>query len=319
MKIAVHALFAVLVAILLILPGALSAVGAGPRTTPTELSAAFRDAPGDGIQSDIYQKPYISNNDTSGYPNNVQINPNGSLYMRIQQNRRLVFRFGDPIREAGLDSAGRLYCRGYNPTPLKTYNFTYGSLPPFLQSGSSGETANDFTKITTAGVYRKVGSEWTYTTPFDLKSMAVKSPSGVTSPSVEYVGLDISFHSDWQNDEFMVKPEYYLWRGQEPPTGIVKVTRDAANRTWTVETLSAEDPLAWDLATHLAGEFPFNDGTPEKGPLPYPGFSDPGAPLAFQASLVMWVSSQPGKNGHPGGYCDLGDWRLPFFVTLRER
>jgi len=25
-----------------------------------------------------------------------------------------------------------------------------------------------------------------------------------------------------------------------------------------------------------------------------------------------------GKDGHPGGYCDLGDWRLPFQLTLTE-
>ena len=312
MKIAVHTAFAVLVAVLLVMPGSMSTIGAGPKATSIELSAAFRDYPDDGIRSDIPGKPYVSNSDTPGYPNNVLLQlPAGTLFMRIQQNRRLVFRFAELIREPSLDADGKLYCRGYNQTPLKSYDFTYGSLPSFLQDGASGEPANDFTRISTRGVYAKSGEVWTYTTPFSLTSM------GVTTPLVAYVGLSIDFHMDWKDYYFDVMPEYYLWRGQDPMTGIVKVTRDTAKKTWTIEPLPEDDPDARDLANHLADEFRFNTGGPTD-PLPYPGFVDPGAPLPFQASLFIWTSSQQGKDGHPGGYCDLGDWRLPFQLTLTE-
>ena len=86
---------------------------------------------------------------------------------------------------------------------------------------------------------------------------------------------------------FGVVPNYQLWSADVPLNGgVVKVTHPSAG-VWVIEPQSPNDaaPLR-SLGPNEAG---FKIGAPEE------------------------------RRVHPGGNCDLGDWVMPFQLTLYTR
>ena len=290
---------AVLVAVLLVQTGPISAQKGKPQPTekpqPIELSATLRSAPDDGIYSDNLTLAYISNSDTPSYPNNVLLRETGTLYMRIQKNRRVHFRFDvqgfsyPQPTHTYVPGNSTVTCHEYSQDGISGTRF-FVPAPAFLTSDGGFVTlTNDITFITTSASVRYVPP----VPPVTLGSW-VADPTLPTIAGMEenkaplYVWLSISFNTTDENESFFVHHNYQLWTGLSPRTGIAMVTHPDAD-TWVLV------PLPPDDLAH---------------PLRALGWND--------ASLSMTVGRDV-KAGHSGGYCDLGYWNMPFELTLTRR
>jgi hypothetical protein len=267
---------AVLLAFLLV-PGPISAQKT--KNSSTELGADFRDASGDKIHGNG-TGPFYSNNDTSGYPNDVVLAPNGSLYMRIQKTQRVFFDFDTPLRN-WLDENGEITCRAYSTDGRSGTVFSYpGPTPAFLP----GRPDNDFTLIVTGGGYTENNGQWSFSSTYvNLKTIPVGE--------VAYVAM--SFRFDIPEESFFMFFGSRIWTPDyaKPAngwTGIVQVTRDSGT-SWYIEPLPVDHPIA--LARGLQAD---------------------------QTSLFTLGSTGKG-NKSLSGNCDLGDWRMPFGLSLWVR
>jgi hypothetical protein len=287
--------FAVLVAWLLVQTGHIAARG-GPKPQSTELKAYLRSpATGDKIYSDDPGVPYTSNRDTAGYPNNVIFQPSGTLYMRIQKNRRVYFDFdigslSCPSTCTFAPGNLEVTCHEYSQDGVSGGVFTEET-PAFVKDGGTVTLTNDITFISTGAAVQYVPPA--PTAPPGTLGSWVADPT-LPTPTIPtmsvgdtlYVWLSISFDTTDENESFTIHHNYELWTGLSPRTGIAKVTHPLPD-TWVLE------------------------------PLP-PGDTDhPLRALGWnQASLSMAVGRDV-KAGHSGGYCDLGYWNMPFELTLK--
>lgn len=260
------------------IPGPTSAQRSKPPRT-TELYADFRDASGDKIHTGGAGSLY-SNDDTSGYPNNVIFSEGGSLYMRIQKTQRVFFDFNDPIR-GWEDPEWGVQCRAWSPTDTGTVFSLPGSPPAFLLG--DGRPDNYLTIIRTAGGYTSDDAgEWSYNTEFvDLRTIA----------TVAYVVMSIRF--DIPGESISMNFGSHIWtpdyaKPEHLFASIVQVTRASAT-TWVIEPLPVEHRIAFERGLE-----------------------------ADQTSLYMLGSTGKGKSALSGN-CDLGDWRMPFALTLTLR
>jgi hypothetical protein len=158
--------------------------------------------------------------------------------------------------------------------------YFYEPPPAFLSNG--GRPNNDIAWFVTLGSfpYDAVTGTWgPYTNGyFDLKSIAEGGEA--------YVAMNVRFDIVEQNEPFYVGFAFHLWVDPGMVTTIVKITR-TSTKSWYIETLPPDHPLAV-----LRGM------------------------QADQANLFMVASSE--RRGHGGGNCDLGDWLMPFAMTVTD-
>lgn len=267
----------------------------GAKLYPIELSATLRSDVNDGIYSDNPTVPYTTNRITASYPNNVILQEAGTLYMRIQKNRRVYFRFRIPSVVPSTYVAGdnQVVCREYSPDGISGKEFLENA-PAFLTNGGDVTQANDITFITTgASVRYQAYVPATETTPATPAGW-IEDASLPTIASMEvgpdplYVWLSVRFDTIDDDESFTIHHNYELWTGLKPRTGIAMVTHTDVN-TWVLVPLPPDDPAH-----------------------PFRALGD------NEASLSMVVGIHR-KDGHSGGYCDLGYWVMPFELTLTRR
>ena len=284
MRIALHALLALAIAVVLSLPGSMSAERP-VRYTEVELSADF-NAP-DGTCGTLFKictdgRLYTSNRLSKSYPNNVLFTSSGDLYLRIQRNQKLRFVFDTPARAYPVWPNQNLVCRSYS---LNAYTSDddedWGlSAPAFLNA--SGFYDAVFTSIRTGAQFVYQNGTWTsqshveYTFPLQEET---RLPVGETV----YVAMNAQIHTYDPDTTLGFQHNSSLWSTVVPYTGIVMVTHPDVN-TWEVEPLPPDVPNA---------------------PLRALGPNEAG---------LRVISSGPGQSG----YCDLGDWVMPFHLTLRR-
>ena len=260
----------------------------GAKTTSTELSAVFDDDL-NGVSAAIKSDgkgAYTSNSITSGYPNDIVLLPSGALYMRIQQNRQLIFEFTNRIpRIVPTPPEGKVICRQWAPAGYDPEYFTVDAPPLDLP----GTPPNDFTAITTGGSWTKVNGQWAYSTAtFNLKTMA----AGQTA----YVSLSFNFHfhveGSSSDESYYARHGFDWWLNEGRRTDVVRVTcstDSTGKRTWALEPVPAD----------------VTDAPPH-------GLD------AYQAGLYFLGETRVGKV-RMSGTCYLGDWVMPFKLTLTER
>jgi hypothetical protein len=258
----------------------------------TELSATFASfgAIGGGCPAYVgicgdRNEAYTSNSVTPGYPVDVVLQPSGALYMRIQQNRQVVFDFKEgsevPRTLDGPFQAGMLTCREWTPPGDPTVYFFVP--PPDL--ALPGVPPRVFTVITTGGSWRKndAGTWEPNTATFNLLTMAPNASA--------YVSLAFRFDTYVGDDMFFIRPGHDWWEGTSGVAGAVKVTYsyDSATKrkTWVMVPIPEEE-----------------DAPPLLSP-------------RDSASLFMSVDRDGKKHG--AGTCYLGTWRMPFELKLQTR
>jgi hypothetical protein len=258
----------------------------------TELSAKLAPAGtvgggcpvGYGICGDS-DEAYTSNSVTPGYPVDVVLQPSGALYMRIQQNRQVVFDFqaGSEVTRTldGPSQAGMLTCREWAPPG---YPPVYFFVPP-PDLALPGVPPRVFTVITTGGSWRKndAGAWEPNTATFNLLGMAPNASA--------FVSVSFRFDTYVGDDAFYIRPGHDWWEGTGGVAGAAKVTYsyDAATKrkTWVMVPVPEEE-----------------DAPPLLSP-------------RDAASLFMPVDRDGKKHG--AGTCYVGTWRMPFALTLQTR
>lgn len=155
----------------------------------------------------------------------------------------------------------------------------YADPPSFL----AGVPDNDSFYFSTFGKITYDGTSWVYdpVPPFDFRTMPVDANAS------SLVRIQINFYTAADDGGFGVMPNYRLWSAETALAGgVLKVTHPDAN-VWVVEPQSPDDgiPLR-SLGLNQAG---FKVAVPE----------------------VRRVRS--------GGNCDLGDWVMPFQLTLHKQ
>ncbi len=244
-----------------------------------ELSAQFRDAAGDMIRSDGLGE-YTSNRITPSYPNDVVLLSSGSLSMRIQKNRQVVFEFANALRDYLVGS--QVQCRVYAPVGVPPVYF-YVDAPAVSVPGAP---PNDIATISTGGSWKQISGGWYFdSATFNLRTMA--------AGQIAYVLLAFKFDTLEPADQaFFVVPGL-RWLDGPPVTGAVKVTYNGVDsvtgkKSWFLESVPADDALA--IYRGLASD---------------------------QAIFYMPIDSV--RKVHGAGTCDLGDWPMPFGLTLTTK
>jgi len=242
----------------------------------TELSALFRDDPGDKIHSDLGGLYYTVRDPDRVYASVVQLNTDGRLNLEIRRHRKVLLEFDSPVRTAPRNAAGQLTCHDYNGDVV-----FYDDPPSFL----AGVPEYSSVYFTTFGEIRYNGTGWVYdpSTMFDFRAMPVDANAGAL------VRLQINFYTVADpRAGYGVMPNYQLWSADAPLAGgVVRVSHPTAD-SWVVEPQDPNDP---------------------SGPLRSLG--------ANQAGFKIAVPEE--RRVHPGGNCDLGDWLMPFQITLYKR
>ena len=258
---------AAVLAILVALNGVVLAQKGKTTSYYAELSATFDDASG-MIHSDG-AGAYTSNSISPGYPNNIIFKSDGSLYMRIQKNRRLIIDFDS--RTPGTPEPivnGAVTCREFAPAGTDPTYFT--AEPPDLVL--PGVPPNDLTGVATAGSWSQPDGGVYNTAKFNFALM--------TQGQSAYVSLSFYFTTSPAEEAFYLMPGLNWWDPSGLHAGIVKVTYlgqnvDTGKRSWEV------------------------------------------VPVSGQASLYFPISYV--RKVHGSGTCYMGDWEMPFRVTLADR
>jgi hypothetical protein len=223
--------------------------------------------------------PFYSNDDTPGYPNSVYLSESGTLAMRIQQTQRVFFDFNTPLR-TWVDESGRVMCRAYSPDGTGT--IFYATPPEFLSTG--GRPDNHFTQIVTGGGYVENNGVWSFSSTYvNLKALG--------AGEIAYVLLSIRF--DIPDESLFMHFGSRIWaldyaKPANGWAGIVQVTR-TSGQSWYIEPL----PIDHRIATERGLQ-------------------------ADQTALFMQGSTGKGAKGLSGN-CDLGDWQMPFALSLWVR
>jgi len=250
-----------------------------PTKSETELTAEFRDGPNDKIYSDGFGPYYTVLEPDRTYSSVVLLDRDGRLAMQISN-----------VQAASPRKVFFKFDQNVRPVPLENsqlicrdYNGNTEfnvTQPSFL---TTGEPNNNTFYITTFGeiTYGKTGWVYNPKTMFNFRNMPVSD----TASSL--VRVQINFNAAERFWLFGVMPNYRLWSADTALAGgVVKVTHPFAD-TWVVEPQAEDDPLP--LRSLRLNEAGFKVGVPE----------------------VSGV--------HPGGNCDLGDWVMPFQLTLYKR
>jgi hypothetical protein len=156
----------------------------------------------------------------------------------------------------------------------------YVDPPSFL----AGVPENDSIYISTFGKITDNGSQWVYdpSVPFDFRTMAVHPTESAL------VRIQINFYTAADAGMFGVMPSYQLWSADVPLAGgVANVTHPSAD-AWVIES-----------------RFPDNAAVP-----PF---------LLGPNEAGFKITAPEVKRVHPGGNCDLGDWVMPFGLTLTKR
>jgi hypothetical protein len=241
----------------------------------TELSALFRDDPGDKIHSDDGGVYYTVRDPDRVYASVVELDADGRLNLTIRRHRKVIFEFDNPVRPAPL-TGGQLTCHDYNG------DVVFHVVPPSFLTGVPDYSSVYFT---TFGKITYNGTVWVYdpSTMFDFRAMPVDANAGAL------VRVQINFYTVADPGAvYGVMPNYRLWSADAPLAGgVVRVTHPTAD-SWVVEPQDPNDPSA-PLRSLGPNEAGFKIGVPEV------------------------------RRVHPGGNCDLGDWLMPFQITLYKR
>jgi hypothetical protein len=242
-----------------------------------ELSALFREDPGDKIHSDGAGLYYTVRDPDRVYASVVQLDTDGRLHMVVRRHRKVILEFDTQVRPAPRNSRGQLTCHDYNGDVV-----FYIDPPSFL----TGVPDYSSVYFTTFGKITYDGTGWVYdpSTMFDFRTMAVDANAATL------VRAQINFYVDADpvGSGYGVMPNYRLWSADVPLTGgLLRVTHPTAD-SWVVEPQVADDPAA-----------------------PLRGLGPDEAGFKFTTPEVRRV--------HPGGNCDLGDWVMPFQITLYLR
>ena len=157
----------------------------------------------------------------------------------------------------------------------------YADPPSFLPPGVPD---NDSFYLSTFGEITYNGTEWVYdpVPPFDFRTMKVDA----TARSL--VRVQFNFYTVEDAGLFGVMPNYKLWTSDAKLAGGVVQVRHPSANVWVVEPQSPDDPDA-PLRSLGPNEAGFKVGAPAE------------------------------KRVHEGGNCDLGDWVMPFQLTLYKQ
>jgi hypothetical protein len=148
--------------------------------------------------------------------------------------------------------------------------------PSFL----TGVPDNDSFYLSTFGKITYDGAQWVYdpSIPFNFRTMAVDPAASVLAR------IQINFYTAADSGLFGVMPNYRLWSGETALAGGVAKLTHPFTDVWVIESQSPDDPA----------------------PLRSLGPNDAG----------FKITAPELKRVHAGGNCDLGDWVMPFHVTL---
>jgi hypothetical protein len=149
--------------------------------------------------------------------------------------------------------------------------------PSFL----TGVPDNDSFYFATFGKITYDGAQWVYdpSIPFDFRTMAVDPAAS------ELIRMQISFYTAADSGLFGVMPNYRLGSADTAVAGgVAKVTHPSTD-VWVIEPQTPDDPAV-----------PLRSLGPNEA-----GFK---------------VTAPAVKRVHAGGNCDLGDWVMPFQLTL---
>lgn len=155
--------------------------------------------------------------------------------------------------------------------------------PPSFLTGVPDYTSVYFTSF---GKITYDGTNWVYdaSTMFDFRAM----PVDANAATLVRVQFNFYTAADGPAAGYGVMPNYQLWSAATPLAGgVVRVTHPTAD-SWVVEPQYPDDPAA-----------------------PLRGLGPNEAGFKFATPEVRRV--------HPGGNCDLGDWVMPFRLTLDKR
>lgn len=177
----------------------------------------------------------------------------------------------------------------FRPAPLNlsgqltchewTGDVFYADPPSFL----AGVPNNDSFYLSTYGEISYNGTTWVYdpSSMFDFRAMPVDPNAS------SLIRVQINFYTAEDDGLFGVMPNYQLWSAETALAGgVLKVTHPSVDK-WIVEPQGPEDavPLR-SLGLNQAG---FKVAVPEV------------------------------KRVRSGGNCDLGDWVMPFQLTLYKQ
>jgi hypothetical protein len=284
MKVLLKALLGAVLVSLVLQPGPMLAQKGKPAPLETQLAALFRDnwdaatqKYGDKIHSDGGGLYNTVKGPDRTYASIVQLRSDGGLQIWVERTSNRKVTFE-------FDSAVRPAPRNADGQ-LTCYEFSPdGSGPVFHVDPPSfltGVPDSDTFRMSTLHEMTYNGTEWVYQLPspyFDFRTMPVATASAL-------VRAQLGFYTTADSGVFGVLPNWSrdAW---SKGGGVVKVTHPYAD-VWIVEPQSAP-------------QFP---GDP---PLRSLGLNEAG--FQYQVPSV--------KRVHPGGNCDLGDWVMPFQITL---
>jgi len=157
-----------------------------------------------------------------------------------------------------------------------TGDLFYADPPSFL----TGVPDNDSFYLWTFGKITYNGDAWVYdpSSMFDFRTMPVDANASTL------VRVQINFYTAEDSGMFGVLPNYQLWSAETSLAGGVLKVMHPSSDVWVVEPQSPEDRI------------PLRSLGPNEA-----GFK---------------VTAPEVKRVHSGGNCDLGDWVMPFRLTL---
>jgi hypothetical protein len=275
-----------------LIPVLLAVVLAAPASAQTLLSATF--TPGYAVANDNPNTPYATTARTKGYSNEVGLSTSGTLYFRVLMPDVL----GRTIK---LDFSNRLPDPTGTTTPCRRFGSVVDDFfcaPPLFLESPGPSPFVTFSWISTMYEWEHKGGRWVRREEPDRRDRLQPVILDFNTPGTwtRYAVLN------WQLrfDEGTTDPYAYwlffsnTWeKGLNPDQrrdGIVAITR-RDDSTWVVRPIDSN-----------------------KG--------DPGLPeglVAFQALLTQYVLADPDSCvPGVGAHCYLGDYLLPFELTLKK-
>jgi hypothetical protein len=261
-----------------------------------ELFAQFRDAkgaqPGAGFLDKIHSdgKGAYYSDPGNVHPNKVLLSEStGRLIMEIRPSesvdRQVVFEFDQPTRYVDLD---HLLCRSYHPKGPQNVGFT---APMYLKDHPANPSPTDrvFTHIMTTYELRlqpetdaNGDTQFRWVSTGHLLNLATM-PAGPESRA--HVGLVVLYLTVGHVGGYFLNFNNND-TGEMSRTGIVEVTHPG-DRTWVLKPLpvgQADAPITMLAANEVRRR-------------------------------VVVYSAAPQERG----WCDMGDWMMPFELTLTRR
>ncbi len=276
--------------------GAQGVAKSGRQASAVELYARFRDAKAgsrgsaflDKIRSD--GKGVYFSDPAGGHPNYVLLSKgSGRLILQIQPSRlvarQVVFEFDRPTRTVDYE---HLACHSYHPAGPQDVGFA----PPTDLADHENPNGSDkvFTRISTTNEFRgeqvrdangETQLRWVSTgRVLNLATMTAGPDARA------YVGLSVWYWIRGHRGVYYLSLNNNSDAREISGAGIAEVTHPD-DRTWVLKPLTLADPDTTS-ATPTANE--------------------------FRRRIVV-----NGDTPHERGWCNLGDWEMPFELTLTRR